>query len=57
MLITYQSDKYIESVIVLTVLMDVTLNNTSLECYISGLDNDTKIVNVNTSSECCVRLN
>ncbi len=34
----YKSDEYIESIISLTVLFNVTLNRTMFECYISDLD-------------------
>ena len=46
----YEEDEYIESEITLTVLKNVTLNGTVLECSIGpNLDCDTIIVLVNTS--------
>ena len=46
----YEDDQYIESEITLTVLKNVTLNGTVLECSIApNLDRDTITVLVNTS--------
>ena len=46
----YEEDEYIESEMILTVLKNVTLNGTVLECSIApNLDRDTIIVLINTS--------
>ena len=45
----YRNEECIESLIVLTVLRNVTMNNTKVECIIADLDYETTIVFVNTS--------
>ncbi len=46
---TYRSDEYIESIIVLTLLIEVALDGTMLECSISDLDNETATLYINSS--------
>ena len=48
-LIQYRSDEYIESIVTLTVLMNVNLNDTILQCTIADLDSMSTNVFVNTS--------
>ena len=51
-LLRYIPDQYIESVIKFTLLKNVTMNGTLLECSVSpSLDNDTTFVLVNTSGK------
>ena len=45
----FMADEFIESTIVFTVLNDVTLNGTGLECISEDLDTDFVVVLVNTS--------
>lgn len=47
----YVEDQYIESIILLTVLQNVSLNGTQLECRSAGLDIMTLIVLINISSK------
>ncbi len=49
MLTQYQSDKYIESIIIVTLLMGVTFNNSNVQCGISNLDSMSANLYVNTS--------
>ncbi len=49
MLTQYRSDDYIESIIVFTVLMGVTFNQTDVQCSIPNLNIMSTIVFVNTS--------
>ena len=48
-LLSYRSDEYIESTIVLTILRNVSMNGTELECGITGLSSETTNVLVTTS--------
>ena len=46
----YEADRYIESEIILTILKNITMNGTVLECSIApSLDSDVAIILVNTS--------
>lgn len=45
----YASEEYIESVIRLTVLGDMSVNGTEVECRSAGLDSRSTIVSVNMS--------
>lgn len=45
----YTSQAYIESILTFSVLKNVSLNSTTIECSSEGLDNDTQTVFVNTS--------
>ncbi len=49
MLTQYRRDEYIESIIVFTVLMGVTFNQSNVRCSIANLDSMSTIVFVNTS--------
>ncbi len=49
MLTQYKSDEYIESIIIFTVLIGVTFNNSDVQCSISDLDSLSNNVFVNTS--------
>ena len=40
MLTTYRRDEYIESLIVFTIIRNIALNETMLECSISGVDSE-----------------
>ena len=51
MLTRYISDEYIESTIDFTLIINVTLNETEIECVIENLDSMTAILFVNTSSK------
>ena len=48
-LTAYVAEEYIESIFVLTVLTDVLMNETQIECRIANLDNSTMTVFVNMS--------
>ena len=50
-LIEYRSDEFIESEIVLTVLQNISMNGTILECQSEHLANQSVIVNVNTAGQ------
>ena len=51
-LIRYEADQYIESVIMFTLLKNVTMNGTLLECSVApSLDSDFMFVLVNTSGK------
>ena len=50
-LIQYRSDEYIESEIVLTVLQNVPMNGTLLECRSEDLANIAEVVYVNISGK------
>ncbi len=50
LLTEYRTDEYIESIIVLTVLRNVTVNGTILNC-ISNLENETVTISVNSSGK------
>ena len=51
-LMRYEADQYIESVIMFTLLKNVTLNGTLLECSVApSLDSDNMFVLVNTSGK------
>ena len=50
-LITYRRDEYIESFIVVTILFNVALDGTLLECDISDLDSRSETVFINSSSK------
>ncbi len=50
-LTNYIAEEYIESIIVLTVLRDVVVNGTVIECRSGDLDRSTAIVNVNMSGK------
>ena len=50
-LTSYTSDEYIESTIVFTVLADVDLNVTMLECISEDLDSDSDTILVNTAGK------
>ncbi len=45
----YRSDTYIESIIIFTVLMGITFNQSNLQCRSANLDSMSTIVFVNTS--------
>ncbi len=49
LLAQYRRDEYIESIITLTVLLNVTLNKTMFECFISDLDSKMIDVFINSS--------
>ena len=49
--ITTTDEEHIESVIVITVLKNVTMNGTNLECSIAYLDSDSTVLFVNTSGK------
>ena len=49
--ITTTDEEHIESVIVITVLKNVTMNGTNLECSIANLDIKSTILFVNTSGK------
>ena len=49
LLTQYRSDEYIESIIVFTVQMGVTLNQSNVQCSIADLDNISTKLFVNTS--------
>ena len=48
----YRSDEFIESQIVLTVLRNVSMNGTRLECRSENLTSATEIVHFATSGKC-----
>ena len=51
-LISYEADQYIESIIMFTLLKNVTMNGTLLECNVApSLDYDFMLVLVNTSGK------
>ena len=43
------NEEHIASIIVITVLKNITLNGTNLECSIANLDSDSTVLFVNTS--------
>ena len=45
----FVNEEYIESIIVITVLKNITMNETKVDCRIADLDSDSAIVFVNTS--------
>ena len=45
----YINEEHLESIIVITVLKNVTMNGTNLECSIAYLDSDSTVLFVNTS--------
>ena len=45
----YRSDEYIESIIVFTIIRNIILNETMLECTINGLDSEATTVFVNST--------
>ena len=45
------NEEHIESIIVITVLKNVTMNGTNLECSIGNLDVDSAVLIVNGSGE------
>ena len=45
----YVNEIYMESILTLTVLRNITMNNTKLECSIADLHNITATVFINTS--------
>ena len=45
----FVDNEYIESILYLTIVADVPLNETKLECFIGTIGNDTVYVTVNTS--------
>ncbi len=47
----FRSDEFIKSTLEVIVQPDIPTNQILLECLISGLENDTAIVRINTSSE------
>ena len=49
MLTQYRNDEYIESLLILTVLRNVSMNGTRLDCIIEELDNKTLFIFVNSS--------
>ncbi len=50
MLTTYRSDKYIESLIVFTIIRNIVLNGTILECSISGVDSEGAISDLDSEA-------
>lgn len=61
----FVDNEYVESILHLTIVADVLLNQTKLECFIGSIGDDTQYVTVNTSgnvklyifSNCCVFIN
>ena len=49
-LTTYRRDEYIESLIVFTIIRNIVLNETMLECSISGLDSEGAISNLDSET-------
>ena len=49
-LLDYRSEEYIESIIVLTVLQNFSMNGTELICGITDLINESVIIQLDTSS-------
>ena len=47
----FVNEEYIESIIVITVLKNVTMNETIVDCRIANLDSDSAVVFVNTSGK------
>ena len=45
----FVNEEHIESIIVITVLKNITMNGTNLECSIVNLDADSTVLFVNTS--------
>ena len=45
----FVNEEHIESIIIITVLKNVTMNGTNLECSIANLDSDSTVLFVNTS--------
>ncbi len=50
-LTTYRSDEYIESLIMFTIIRNIVLEGTMIECSISDLDNDVITLFTNSSSK------
>ena len=50
----FNSDQYIESILVLTVVANVPINQTQLNCIIDNIGNDTVQVFVNKSGKICM---
>ena len=48
----FVNEAYIESVLTFTVLKNVTMNETKLECSIADLHNDTALLFINSSGKC-----
>ena len=49
----FVNEERIESIIIITVLKNVTMNGTELECSITDLDVDSTVLFVNTSGKLC----
>ena len=47
----FTNKEYIESLIVITVLRNVTMNGSNLECSIANLDSDSTLLLVNISGK------
>ena len=47
----FVNEEYIESIIVITVLKNVTMNETIVDCRIADLDSDSAVVFVNTAGK------
>ena len=47
----YINEGHIESIIIITILKNVTMNGTNLECSIGNLDSDSTVLFVNTSGK------
>ena len=45
----FVNEEHIESIIIITILNNVTLNGTNLECSIANLDSHSTVLFVNTS--------
>ncbi len=50
MLTTYRRDEVIESLITFTIIRNIVLNETMLECSISGLDSEGAISNLDSET-------
>ena len=50
----YISDEYIESTLNMTVVADIPINQTQLECFIGDLGNNSVYVSVNISGKLCM---
>ena len=46
----FVNEEHIESIIIITVLKNVTINGTNLECSIANLDADSTVLFVNNTS-------
>ena len=55
-LTNFREDEYIESILYITVVADVPINQTKLECLIGHLGNDTVYVPVNISGIVLIKL-